>query len=62
MYLKYGIYLHLHHSSQTTNLLHIIRDVQFLPSILLAQLKADSEGTVLTGIDKKSLAIKDKIG
>ena len=38
------------------------RDVLFLPSILLAALKADSEDTVLTGIDKKSLAIKDRIG
>jgi len=38
------------------------RDVLFLPSILPVELKADSEDTVLTGIDKKSLAIKDKIG
>jgi hypothetical protein len=70
MYIKYDIYLHLHHSSQTTSLFAHTnasrvsgeRDVRLLPSILPAQLKADSEDTVLTGIDKKSLAIKDRIG
>ena len=71
MYLKYDIYLHLHHSSQTTSLLQILllqeflereREVQFFSSILPAQLKADSEDTVLTGIVKKSLAIRAKIG
>ena len=70
MYLKYDIYLHLHHSSQTTSLSHILmrfwrereREVRFFPSILPAQLKADSEDTVLTGIAKKSLAIRAKIG
>ena len=38
------------------------REVRFFPSILLAQLKSDSEDTVLTEIAKKSLAIGAKIG